>query len=433
MLLVYCEKITPRVRYAFDLILRELLQVPYELTGDAEKFRAHNGPALEYAKRNEVNATFQAAAGLLFESGIHQISPEVGEHDGRKMLFKVHGESMLPYDPFAAAFFMVSRYEEYLPHKSDSHQRFAAADTLAFRNGFLDQPIVHHWANQVKSCLATAYPELTFGTSAYRFINTLDIDNAWAYREKGMIRTFGGLGRSIIKGKIKEFGQRIRVLLGRSKDPYDTYDFILEQHKERKLDTIIFFLLADYGMNDKNVPVSSRKFQSLIKYIADYTRVGIHPGYMSNTIHEQLEVEVGRLADITKREVTRSRQHFLRLNFPETYRRLVDQGITDDYTMGFASQTGFRSGMCIPYQHYDLDSESLTKLKIHPFAVMDGTLNEYLHLSPEQAIAKVEQLVNAVREVNGTFIHIWHNETLNDQGIWKGWKEVYLKTLDLAQ
>jgi hypothetical protein len=190
---------------------------------------------------------------------------------------------------------------------------------------------------------------------------------------------------------------------------------------------IYFTLLADYGENDKNVPPDSRRLRSLIKYLADYAEVGIHPSYGSNRQPEKLRRELATLSRILKlkRDVTRSRQHFLVLRLPDTYRRLIELDITDDYTMGYARQPGFRAGLCTPFYFYDLDMERPTTLRVHPFAVMDATLKYYLRLQPGRAMEWIAPLVDAVRGVQGDFVSIWHNESLSENRIWQGWRAVY--------
>ena len=36
-----------------------------------------------------------------------------------------------------------------------------------------------------------------------------------------------------------------------------------------------------------------------------------------------------------------------------------------------------------------------------------------------------DQIINNIKIVNGNFISIWHNESLNDNGKWVNWKSVY--------
>ena len=135
------------------------------------------------------------------------------------------------------------------------------------------------------------FPELKFTEKKYRYISTIDIDNAWAYRQKGIMRTVGASMRSILKMEFGNVAERLSVIAGKRKDPYDTYDLLKEIKERYKLENIYFFLLGDYAENDKNVSISSKKFQSLIKSIADYNEVGIHPSYSSANKPEQIRLE----------------------------------------------------------------------------------------------------------------------------------------------
>ena len=238
--------------------------------------------------------------------------------------------------------------------------------------------------------------------------------------------------RTLTNFDLKGFGKRASVLLGLQHDPYDTYQMLSDIQHKYNLKCIYFFLLGDYAENDKNVPVSSKKLQALIKAIADYNDIGIHPSFLSNTQPENLKKEIARLSKVLKRNVTNSRQHFLKLTMPDTYRLLIENDITDDYTMGYASDIGFRAGLCTPFYFYDLKNETSTNLKLHPFAVMDATLKYYMKVKPEEALSYIEPLVKEVKAVNGTFISLWHNESLSNMEAWQGWKNIYESMIKIA-
>ena len=326
----------------------------------------------------------------------------------------------------------MSRYEEYLPHIKDRFHRFPAKESLAYKNGFLKIPIIEYWLKELVLVIQCKFPDFTPVSRKFKFFNTIDVDNAYCYLEKGLLRTVGAICRSLLQFDFNPIPKRIRVLLGKEKDPYDTFDYLLDIQKKHDFESIYFFLLADYGYNDKNIAHTSKKFQALVKTMADYVKVGIHPSWASNADTHKLSKEISRLEAIVNREVIRSRQHFLRLDLPTTYRRLIDLGILQDYTMGYASQVGFRAGTSLPFYFYDLDMEMQTSLMLHPFAVMDGTLNEYMELPVDDAQYLVKELLDFVKEVDGVFISLWHNETLCDNRHWKDWRQVYEFTIEEA-
>ena len=158
--------------------------------------------------------------------------------------------------------------------------------------------------------------------------------------------------------------------------------------------------------------------------------MGIHPSFSSYLDTERLQVEVERLSAVLNREVTKSRQHFLRMTLPRSYQRLIELDITDDYTMGYASQVGFRAGTATSFRFFDLENDMATSLWVHPFAVMDGTLKDYLNLNLTDSYNTISKVVDEVRKVGGTFIYLTHNETLGGQKRWTGWPEMYRKMLE---
>lgn len=425
MILVYTTSAPPRLRYIFELMLTELVGIEYEFTHDADKFIFHTGPKFNYSEKQFGEELFFFATQLLFEKKIRQQDLSVLDWMDTKAFFATHPKYILPFDPFAASFYMVSRYEEHLPFIKDKHDRFEASQSLAFQKGFLHKPIVNIYAKKIREILAEAFPELQFKDKKYEYVSTIDIDNAWAFKEKGFLRTIGALLRSLSKFDFHSIVERVSVLVNKNPDPFYMYDHLFEIQNKYKICTIYFFLLGDYAENDKNVSGSRRNFQTLIKSIADYCEVGIHPSYASNTDSSKLKLEKKRLEKIVRRDITKSRQHFLKLSFPTTYHDLIENDITDDYTMGFADEVGFRAGICSSFYYYDLNREIQTRLRIHPFAVMDATLRFYMKVQPAEVMSYVGPLIKEVKAVNGTFMSLWHNESISNMKPWEGWKEVY--------
>jgi len=431
-ILVYTPKLTSRIRYSIRLLLTELLRVEVSFEEDEANFKASPIPfKITYGKQSIGGFPHFGGHPFLLEKGINEQSIKVSDEEGVITFFPVK-DALLSFDPFAASFFLVTRYEEYLPHRRDMHNRFDVSQSLAAQNGFLQKPVVNQWAYLVRDQLQQHFPKLEFPKRQYSFTSSIDVDNAYAYLEKGIMRTLGAYTRSLLNFDVKDLARRTRALLTIDHDPYDTFDFQLAIQKKYHLRPIYFFLVADYGLNDKNVPITSRKFQSLIKRINDYADVGIHPSYGSSVEASKLKKEVQRLSDVLHMEIRKSRQHFLKISLPQTYRQLIELEITDDYTMGYATELGFRASICDPFFFYDLELETETRLKIHPFSFMEATLKYYMNVGPENAIAHLEPILKAIRAVDGTFVSLWHNDSLSGEAPWVGWKEVYERMVQLA-
>lgn len=433
MVLIYTDKITNRIRYIVSLVFRDILNVEFRIISDRSEFADAGGVKISYGKTPVSDELFFGAGTILHERGIGHKDLTFIEYMNLPAFFPVYNQhSAVPFDIFGAAFYLVTRYEEYLPYKKDEYGRFSAMESLAFQKGFLQKPMVNIWAYRIGKLLKDKFHGFSFPGKKYAFTPTIDIDAAWAYRQKGAFRTAGGYLNALLKGDLREVNERTRVLTGVENDPFDTYDFQHTIHKKYNLNPVYFILFGDYGLNDKNIPVKSRKFHTLIKSLADYYKVGIHPSFNSNFYPKKLKLEKERLSRVLNREVTCSRQHFLILQFPSTYRNLINLDITDEYSMGFASQPGFRASICSTYKFYDLEMDAETKMNIHPFAYMEGTLKDYMNVSPREALHVIKPLIDEVKAVNGTFIPIWHNESLSGLKRWKGWQEVYEEMIKLA-
>lgn len=434
MILVYSPKFSKRITYTMALLLGRLLGAEWQLTSNLKQFGNYEGPKINYSTRRRGDDMVHIPAhGFLMERGIREFAPELRWQDSLPLLFPATDkEADLPFDVFAAAFYLVSRYEEYLPHRKDVFGRFEASESYAFQNGFLHKPVVNHYAAMIRKKLQEKFPEYSLNTPAFTFIPTYDIDVAYAYKGRAGVRSFLGAVRSLAQFDFTALKQRIRVLSGAEQDPFDSYDKQIRLYKESGIKAFYFFLVGDYGPYDRNLSVYSSTLFSLIKKLGDYAHIGIHPSYASNKDDFQLEKEIRRLSEITHQEIRFSRQHYLRLNIPQTFHNLLKHNITYDFTMGYASQPGFRAGICSPYPFYDLAHEHSTPLTIIPFAIMDGTLRDYLQLTPEESLSVIKQLIEEVAGVGGTFVSLWHNDALCDYGPWKGWQHVYDTMYKLA-
>ena len=428
-ILLYSTKVTPRLLYTCTLLFKELLHLDIEITTDKETFLKEQGAKINYSRQQFSDEVFINASPLLFEQTISSQKIELTEWNNCKIFFLSPQKAALPYDPLAAAFYLVSRYEEYLPYHPDKYGRFKAEDTLAFKNDFLKTPVVNNYALHLKIVLQKHFTHLRFSKNKFQFFLTYDIDQAYAYKEKGLVRNAGSLLRSLIKGDTKTIGQRLAVLQHKTADPFDTFDQQLELHKKLSIQPRYFFLLGNYNKFDNNINWHNAPLQKLIKQLSSHYSVGIHLSKKTNAKPQQIPKEINRLETITGKKITANRQHFLMLKFPDTYEHLIANGITEDYSMGFSSQIGFRAGIASPFYFYNLKKEEQTPLKIYPFAVMDATLFYYLNYSADIALEQTLSLINEVKKNNGLFVFLAHNDLLNNTVSREGWFTNFNKIL----
>lgn len=432
-MLVYCPELSPRLKFILELLLSDLLGISYTTTNLENEFIHFEGSKLNYSFDPIGSFPFLEASGMLFEPRIIDQSEAMGpifKWADLPVFYKTKQDSILPFDIFSAAFYLVSRFEEYLPFEPDKHGRFPSSESIALREGFLDKPIINLWAIKLGEILMRLFGEnLHLHLPEYRFLPTIDIDNAWAFKNKGL----RGLGSFFKRNQtMEERNYRYQVIRGKQADPYDQYLLLQSLFKKHGLDPIYFFLAGNLGPYDRNVSPLSRGFKSLVKTISQEFKIGIHPSYSSNFLTDRIQKEINLLARLSDQDIIRSRQHFLKIQFPDTYRNLMHMGIKEEYTMGYADQVGFRASIANPFRFFDLESNKITDLNVYPFQVMDVTLHDYLKLQPEEAIKKIAEIIDQTRAVGGTFSALWHNESLSEWKEWTGWSVVFKKMLEMA-
>jgi len=404
----------------------DLLGIPTEFTFSSEEFLGYQGPKFSYGPEPVGNELFLRSSGFLYEHSVLPFRPSSGVFGGIPVLFSHNVKhAVLPYDPLAAGFYMVSRYEEYNAEKKDRYGRYPATASAAWENGFLELPVVQYWAGHLGSELQQRFPELIIQKPAFRLLPTIDIDHAYAFLHRPLWRTSAGAFRSLMRGDVAGILRRLRVLLHLDPDPYDVYAYIREIHDKTGIHPLYFILFADYGGKDNNIPVRSNAMKNLVRFLDRDGTVGIHPSLSTARHPRRLTTECEGLGRILQRKITASRQHHLKLELPRTYRQLIKAGITQDYSMGYASHPGFRAGIAFPFMFFDLVRNEVTSLKVMPIAVMDVTLRDHLRLTREQSLHKVFTLMQHVRHTGGDFVTLWHNESLSGQGHWKGWETMY--------
>lgn len=439
-MIIFSHTLTPRLQYVVNF-LADYFSTTIRIICDEDSY-------LEDPDPHKINYSFHRLApdevwihshALLFETAVRQVKIEVFEQQAVdpatgpfKAFFKTEGD--YGFDLMAGIFFLLSRYEEYLPHKKDAFGRYAAENSVAFREGFIHLPLVNIWLQDFSNFLEKKFTGLNLQLPPFSFHPTYDIDMAWSYKNKGAKRNAGAFIKMFFTGRWRSMLRRIKVLQGKRKDPYDVYEWLEDLHRQFNLHPTFFFLVAQHtGRYDKNIDIENPEFRQLIRQIAaDYT-VGLHPSWASGDHPQMLTREKEILEGITEAPVTLSRQHFIRFELPLTYRRLIALGIKTDFSMGYGSINGFRASVARPFYWYDLKNETITPLLLEPFCFMEATAYYEHGQSPEAALEEMKQYLEVTRQYNGRLTTIWHNSFLGTEPRFDGWREAYANFLAAAR
>ena len=432
-MIIYSAHITPRLQY----IVTTLLGNDVAITTSQDEFIQASTFKINYSlSKITDDELWIVPHSLLHQTTIQQQTIDCFKWNGLTAFFKTNGN--LPFDVFAASFYLISRYEEYLPNEKDEHGRYAHTNSIAYTKNFLQQPLVDLWLQK----LAEITSDFRLPTSDFCFLPTYDIDIAYQYQHQPIIKNVYGFFRDVLKGNFDKVVERGNVYSGNQNDPFDTFDWLDEMHTQYGLQPIYFLLtLLKYGDYDKNVLAKNKAVQKLYQQLSKKYTVGLHPSYKSSeeeisgnsSLRDSVRAERSNLIrkekelleKIINQPITISRNHYLRFTIPLTYRKLIAIGHTDDYSMAYSTINGFRASTSKPFYWYDVEKEITTALLIHPFSYMEA--NSFFHqkFSAQEAAEEMQYYYDIIKSVNGTYITLFHNHFLTEQSEWIEWRNMY--------
>lgn len=420
MLLIHTQKITPRLDYAFKHICTRILGVKVKFTSVIEEFISHQGPKLSYGKQPMGNELFVQSQGLLSQQGIEDVDIAVQPWRESVGFYAVSEKSALPFDIFSAAFYLLSRYEEYLPHLKDDLGRFPAEESLAFQEKFLKQPVVDIWALRFKEVLLKHFPNMQFSNRSFEKHHLVEATQPFAYTQRGFLRNFIGFFRDLVNLRIRSVFRRSKVLLKLRKDPFNTFTWMMNITKKGGAKLSVFFRLGEGFSFLEDVNSKREKYRMLVKFVGDYTEVGLIFSYHSLNNYELLKVEKKQMDELIHRQLRSSMNDQLLVNLPHNYRNLLELEVKKDVTMVYEDHIGFRAGTCTPFLFYDLDYEIKTPLIIHPVAGKTSALKFHKKAEIE---SDIYLLLDSVKNVNGVFSLVFSNRDFTSEHVF--WRSFF--------
>ena len=421
MLLIYSLKTTQRITYIFKHICFRILGIEVNFTNVIEDFIAYSGPKLSYGKKELGNELFIQSTELLMQDGFESIDITVKDWGETKCFFAVGKNSSLPFDIFAASFYLLSRYEEYLPQVKDEKGRFLASESIAFKAEFLQDPVVDIWAYKFKDLVLQTFPDIKYCARKPCVHTIINASQPLLYKNKGLLRTLIGFLNDLFSFNLKSIFDRSTVLFGFRKDPFNTFNWIINSVKKSKSSLTVFFLLGASKIFEESLNSQKESFKLLIKNVSDYQEIGLIFSDEALNSSAVLNEEKEKIEAITNRTLRRSMNNEYLVSLPHNYRNLIELEIATDFTMVYENVIGFRASTCSSFLFYDLDYEIVTPLKIHPISLTAKGLNK---IPTSKKTETIQKMMESVKKVNGTFSMIFDNYNFMDSK-----KNTVLKTI----
>lgn len=413
MILIHTPVVRPRIIYIFRHFFQHRLGQEVSFTSDVGVFVAHSGPKMSYGDVPLGNEFFIAANGLLADQGVNSVDISVFQWEGMPAFFATSAKSQLPFDFFAASFYLMSRYEEYMPYVPDDLGRFKVEQSLAHNHNFLDLPLIDMWFE----CFVAAWtdffelPPFTQQVSTTELV--IEIPQLYAYKYKTIFRSFFEGLYDFGRLRFAKTFDRLMVILRFREDPLIGLIEQMEAFRSTAVSFRFFALYAALGIHDKSLSVFSKKHQQELKSLSDYAPTAPLASFESTQKTQKLVQDISRFSGLIHRPIKAIRQHKLVLRFPDTYRTYASLGIKHDYSMQYPNVPGFRASTAHPFRFYDLGEEQQTPLTIHPICLSES------HIRAQQYARKMRQLFiryqSRLQKLHAPLLVALTNESFNSR------------------
>jgi hypothetical protein len=411
MIVIYTPKVTNRIQYVFDFVFKQYFGVDFIIESNVSTFLQNEYFKINYSSENLKDIFSIYYDNLLLEEDVRIQKIFISKIGELPVLFPAEKINTISFDIFASIFYLISRYEEYLPHEQDEHGRFLSTNSILFKSVFNFKPIVEIWLQYLQQEILKHNEYIIFKQHHFTKTYTFDIDHAFEF-----------LGRNWFKNPPNIFKKEVRKVISKSTpDAFDSFQFINNFCSSTKQDCIFFFLLNNDNKLNSNVSPNSKELHKIIQQFKKHI-IGIHPSYYHSTT--QILNEKQTLEKMTKETVRFSRQHFLRIHFPSYFQELLTSQIKKDFSLAYPNVSGCRAGTTQPFHFFDLSKNVPTKLILQPFVFMDATYQYYQKIDQDSIAQQVEKQLEEIKKINGNFVSLFHNDLLQDKYVYK--KILYL-------
>jgi len=152
---------------------------------------------------------------------------------------------------------------------------------------------------------------------------------------------------------------------------------------------------------------------SVAKIVARRGEIGVHgiDAWRDTTEARKEREQIQALSHTSEVGV---RMHWLFFDF-ESAGKLDEAGFSYDSTLGYNETVGYRAGTTQAFRPFG--TKRLLELPLH---IMDTALfyPAYLHFSPEQAMMRIDGMVNDMGQFGGVLMVNWHDRSIAPERLW---------------
>lgn len=436
------------LRYVLDILLTRFLSLDYRLeTGESDQYevrvRGESGrfflPSAVALGRHSVDVHRQVA-DTENEFSLHQLPQELlssrlsskfmpGLASKRIRPVTVPRDEMhIPFDIFGLSFFLLSRAEEKVADKLDSHQRFSSTHSFAASHGFLDRPLVDEYVEVLAATIRLTWPRLRFPPKVLRHCVTVDIDRLYKPSKWGS-RRFGSVITSLLEPvQVSLSGLRLRQGWFDSDVFFTSLKRLLDINEAAGNVVTAYFPLGGRSRFDPPFSIREKIMLDSARMIVDRGHeLGAHPGYDAPGDAREMRKQLLQFEIFLKRAgcshmAVNVRQHYLRW-FPAVTPLVLDEfGVSSDSTLGFADRPGFRCSTSRDYPLYDWKNRKAHSFLERPLILMEASVMSTIYMglgASDDALSIMENLRDVALRTSGQFTMLWHNHYFDGEKSWE--------------
>ena len=408
MILIYCNKNSPRIEYTFNHIFKLILNKDFSITNSKSEFIDFKGYKFSYANVPISEELFFQSNGLLEERGLENHEIIIFEWDNLKCFFKVGQKSAIPFDIFSAIFFLLSRYEEYMPHSSNNHSQFSHLESVAYKENFLEIPLIDFWIEKLISVLENKI-KLKCKIDSKNQIASIIISSLrpYKYTNKYPFESFMIWFKNLFKLNLWEAIEHLLVLLKIKIDPWEIDDYIKDLLLDSKNKVLFFFSFSSESFFRDETPKTNENFKEYIKDVHDNFEIGLLPSNNALKMLKTFELENFNISKLIHIKIDKILLQEGLKKISEDYKNSLSLDYANDFSMGYVDAFGYRASTSSSFFFYDLSNEIKTKLLVTPFVAHHRLIDK---ISLSEVADKIQKFKEIAKRFSGSFSIILNNE-----------------------